>query len=149
MTKRRAVGKNVLRKEGHEKVTGRARYIDDIPFDNVLYVRTIRSTVPAGAITDIRYAFDRDGFTVVDHRDVPGRNIVALIDEDQPSLAASEVRHVAEPILLLAHADRNAARRRRSCDQLQRDRRQLRRGALIAVLQDDRHRQGDPREGSG
>lgn len=41
-----------------------------------------------------------------DHRDIPGRNIVALIDEDQPSLAMMSVRHVAEPIVLLAHSDR-------------------------------------------
>src|SRR5262245_44613808 len=74
---RRAVGRNDLRKEGHEKVTGRARYIDDIRFDNVLYVRTIRSTVPAGEITGIRYNFDLAGFTVVDHRDIPGQNVVA------------------------------------------------------------------------
>ena len=61
MSKRGAVGRNVLRKEGHEKVTGLARYIDDIRFDDVLYVRTIRSSVPAGEIADIRYNFDRDG----------------------------------------------------------------------------------------
>ena len=106
MVTRRAVGRNVLRKEGHEKVTGLARYIDDIRFDDVLYVRTIRSTVPAGEIANIRYNFDQAGFTVVDHRDIPGQNIVALIDEDQPCLAATRVRHVAEPIVLLAHADR-------------------------------------------
>jgi CO/xanthine dehydrogenase Mo-binding subunit len=106
VSKHRAVGRNVLRKEGAEKVTGRARYIDDIRFENVLYVRTIRSTVPAGAIVDIRYNFDRAGFTIVDHRDVPGKNIVALIDEDQPCLATTHVRHVAEPILLIAHPDR-------------------------------------------
>ena len=104
--RRRAVGRNVLRKEGHEKVTGLARYIDDIRFDDVLYVRTIRSTVPAGTIADIRYGFDRSGFTVVDYRDVPGRNIVALIEDDQPSLAETRVRHVAEPILLIGHTDR-------------------------------------------
>ena len=102
----RAVGRNVLRKEGYEKVTGLARYIDDIPFEDVLYVRTIRSSIPAGEITNIRYDFDQAGFTIVDHRDIPGRNVVALIDEDQPCLAATRVRHVAEPILLLAHADR-------------------------------------------
>ena len=106
LRRRRAVGRNVLRKEGHDKVTGLARYIDDIPFDNVLYVRTIRSTVPAGEIASIHYNFDQAGFTIVDHRDVPGRNIVALIDEDQPSLAVTHVRHIAEPILLLAHPDR-------------------------------------------
>ena len=106
VNRRHAVGRNVLRKEGHEKVTGLARYIDDIRFDDVLYVRTIRSTVPAGEIADIRYNFDPTGFTTVDHRDVPGRNIVALIDEDQPCLAATNIRHIAEPILLLAHPDR-------------------------------------------
>jgi CO/xanthine dehydrogenase Mo-binding subunit len=106
VSKHRAVGRNVLRKEGAEKVTGRARYIDDIRFENVLYVRTIRSTVPAGAIADISYNFDRAGFTIVDHRDIPGKNIVALIEEDQPCLATTHVRHVAEPILLIAHPDR-------------------------------------------
>jgi CO/xanthine dehydrogenase Mo-binding subunit len=106
VVERRAVGRNVLRKEGYEKVTGLARYIDDIRFEDALYVRTIRSTVPAGEIANIRYHFDRAGFTVVDHRDIPGQNFVALIDDDQPCLAAERVRHVAEPIVLLAHADR-------------------------------------------
>jgi CO/xanthine dehydrogenase Mo-binding subunit len=106
VSKRSAVGRNVLRKEGHEKVTGKARYIDDLRFENLLHVRTIRSTIPAGEIADIVYHFDRSGFTIVDHRDIPGRNIVALIDEDQPCLTGTVVRHVAEPILLLAHSDR-------------------------------------------
>jgi CO/xanthine dehydrogenase Mo-binding subunit len=103
---RRVVGRNVLRKEGFEKVSGLARYIDDIRFDDALFVRTIRSAIPAGQITNIRYNFDPAGFTVVDHRDIPGQNVVALIDEDQPCLAATHIRHVAEPIVLLAHADR-------------------------------------------
>ncbi len=104
---RRAVGTNVLRKEGVEKVTGRARYLDDLSFPNLLYGRTIRSTIPAGEIADVRCQFDRRGFTVVDYRDIPGRNIVALIDDDQPCLVERVVRHVAEPVILLAHADRD------------------------------------------
>ena len=100
------VGTNVLRKEGAAKVTGRARYLDDLSFPNLLYGRTVRSTVPAGEIAAVRYQFDRTGFTVVDYRDIPGRNVVALIDEDQPCLAERTVRHVAEPVILLAHADR-------------------------------------------
>ena len=102
----RAVGRNVLRKEGVSKVTGSAQYIDDLAFPNLLYGRTIRSTIPAGEIAGIRLNFDTAGFTIVDHRDVPGRNIVALIDDDQPCLAERHIRHVAEPIVLLAHADR-------------------------------------------
>src|SRR6266487_6814951 len=104
----RAVGRNVLRKDGFEKVSGAARYLDDLSFPNLLYARTVRSTIPAGEIAGIAYNFDTSGFTVVDYRDVPGRNIVALIDDDQPCLAERTVQHVAEPIALLAHEDRDA-----------------------------------------
>lgn len=104
----RAVGRNVLRKDGTSKVTGAAKYIDDLSFHELLHARTIRSTIPAGEITDIRLEFDAAGFTIVDFRDIPGRNVVALIEDDQPCLAERAIRHVAEPILLLAHEDRDA-----------------------------------------
>jgi len=72
----------------------------------MLHGRTIRSTIPRGEILGLRLDFDRAGFTVADWRDVPGRNTIALIELDQPCLAEREVRHFAEPILLLAHEDR-------------------------------------------
>ena len=104
---RKAVGRNVLRKDGRDKVSGAARYIDDLSFANLLHARTIRSTIPAGDIANISFNFDTTGFTIVDARDIPGRNIVALIEEDQPCLAERTIRHVAEPILILAHEDRD------------------------------------------
>src|SRR5687768_2690804 len=73
----------------------------------MLHGRTVRSTIPRGEIARVRLGFNRDGFTVADWRDVPGRNTIALIELDQPCLAEREVRHFAEPILLLAHADRD------------------------------------------
>jgi CO/xanthine dehydrogenase Mo-binding subunit len=106
----RSVGRNVPRMEGAAKVTGRARYIDDHTFPGLLYGRTIRSTIPCGRIVDIRPHLPAPGFTVVGCRDIPGRNVVALIDDDQPALAEREIRHFAEPILLLAHENRDALR---------------------------------------
>src|SRR5471032_2571697 len=103
---RNAVGRNVLRKEGASKTSGAAKYIDDLPFANLLHARTIRSTIPAGEISAIRFNFDTAGFTIVDFRDIPGPNIIALIEDDQPCLAERSIRHFAEPILLLAHEDR-------------------------------------------
>jgi CO/xanthine dehydrogenase Mo-binding subunit len=103
---RRSVGKNVRRKDSDAKVTGAAKYIDDLTFPDMLHATTVRSTVSRGRINSIRLDFNATGFTVVDFRDIPGRNVVALIDEDQPCLAEHEVYHFAEPILLLAHADR-------------------------------------------
>ena len=72
----------------------------------MLHGRTIRATIPRGRLNAIRLDFNTTGFTVVDYRDIPGRNIVALIDDDQPCLAEHEIYHYAEPVILLAHADR-------------------------------------------
>ena len=105
-----SVGRNVPRMEGVDKVTGRARYIDDLTFPGLLYGRTIRSTIPCGRIVSVRPQLPAPGFTVVSHSDIPGRNVVALIDDDQPALAEREIRHVAEPILLLAHENRDVLR---------------------------------------
>ena len=103
----RAVGTNVRRKDGDAKVIGAAKYIDDLSFPGMLYGATIRSTIPRGRIA-ARHASLPSDFIVADHRDIPGKNYVALIEPDQPCLAVDEIRHVAEPILLVAHADKHA-----------------------------------------
>jgi CO/xanthine dehydrogenase Mo-binding subunit len=103
-----AVGNSVKRKDGIGKATGATKYADDLTFPGMLHGRTIRSSIPCGLIKSIRYDFDTAGFTIVDHRDIPaaGCNIVALIEDDQPYLVEREVKHLAEPIVLLAHEDR-------------------------------------------
>ncbi len=103
----RAVGANVRRKDGDAKVTGAAKYIDDLAFPGMLFGATIRSTIPRGEIVNTHLDLSPD-FIVADYRDIPGQNYIALIDPDQPCLSEGEVRHVAEPILLVAHADRRA-----------------------------------------
>jgi CO/xanthine dehydrogenase Mo-binding subunit len=99
-----AVGQNVLRKEGYEKLTGAARYVDDITLDGMLYGKTIRSSVPRGRIKSITFDPDYDWSRIIiaDYRDIPGNNYVALIENDQLLLAETEVRHCEEPILLIA-----------------------------------------------
>ncbi len=101
-----SVGRSIPRRDGPDKVTGAAKYIDDLRFPGMIHGRTVRSSVACGRIRRIRHEFDPAGFTVVDYHDIPGRNLVALIADDQPCLAEREVRHAAEPILLLAHQDR-------------------------------------------
>ncbi len=99
-----AVGQNVFRKEGYEKLTGAARYIDDISVDGMLYGKTIRSRTARGRIKSISFDsnYDWSRVIVADHRDIPGANYVALIENDQPLLVEKEVRHYDEPILLIA-----------------------------------------------
>ena len=103
----RAVGTNVRRKDGDAKVIGAAKYIDDLSFPGMLHGATIRSSIPRGRIAARQVSLPSD-FIVADHRDIPGSNYVALIETDQPCLAVEEIRHVAEPILLVAHADKHA-----------------------------------------
>jgi len=103
----RAVGASVRRKDGDAKVTGAAKYIDDLAFPGMLFGATIRSTIPRGEIVNTHLDLP-PGAIVADHRDVPGQNYIALIDPDQPCLSEGAIRHVAEPVLLVAHADRRA-----------------------------------------
>ncbi|MBT8477521.1 MAG: xanthine dehydrogenase family protein molybdopterin-binding subunit, partial [Gemmatimonadetes bacterium] len=101
------------RVEGLSKLTGRELYVDDLPVEGCLWGATVRSPAPRGRIRDVRFSesVNWSEFTVVDHRDIPGSNSIFLIEEDQPVLAADRVRHLHEPVLLLAHPSRDALRR--------------------------------------
>lgn len=100
------VGKSVLRKEGIDKVTGRAQYIDDVKTPGALYGKTLRSKIACGRIKSISFGgnIPWNEFTIVDARDVP-YNRVMLIESDQPVLCDGVVLHKEEPILLIAHED--------------------------------------------
>jgi CO/xanthine dehydrogenase Mo-binding subunit len=89
-----AVGQNLYRKDGHEKLTGAARYVDDTALDGMLVGKTIRSRIARGRIKAISFdpAYDWSRVIRADYRDIPGKNYVALIENDLPLLAESEVR---------------------------------------------------------
>jgi CO/xanthine dehydrogenase Mo-binding subunit len=109
LQKERIVGKPVFRKEGVAKVCGAARYIDDFSMPEMIFGATVRSAVPRGRIVNIEFGpgIPWDEFTVVTAKDIPGKNYIALINQDWPCLADGFVNHPQEPILLLAHPDRH------------------------------------------
>jgi CO/xanthine dehydrogenase Mo-binding subunit len=104
----RFFGHSVIRKEGREKVTGRARYVDDLAMPGMLHGVTVRSSVARGIIRGIRFGDEIpwSEFTVVTAADIPGKNEIALIEHDQPCLASELINHPEEAIVLLAHPDR-------------------------------------------
>src|SRR3989441_6065290 len=101
------------RREGLAKLTGRERYVDDLPLRAFAGGGPVRSPVPGGRAPAVRFGkgVDWSQFVVVDAHDIPGPNEILLIEHDQPVLAAGYVRHVHEPVVLLAHRDRAALRR--------------------------------------
>ena len=103
------VGTSPIRKEGLAKVTGRAQYVDDITLPGMWYGATVRSTIARGRITSIAYdpAIDWSQFTIVTAADIPGENTIIHLTKDHPCLAAEHISHPAEPILLLAHPNKN------------------------------------------
>jgi CO/xanthine dehydrogenase Mo-binding subunit len=105
----RIVGAPVPRKEGIDKLVGRAQYVDDIAREGLWHGATVRSTIPHGIIRSITFdpRIDWSEFTIVTAADVPGKNHIQLIVADQPCLAESRVNHCDEAILLLAHPDRH------------------------------------------
>ncbi len=107
MQERHIVGASVPRKEGWDKVTGAACYVDDMVLPSMLYGATVRSNIARGKFGKICFdpSIAWDQFVLVTAKDIPGKNCISLILDDQPCLAAETVNHPEEPILLLAHAD--------------------------------------------
>ena len=107
------VGTSAPRKEGPDKVTGAARYIDDITLPGMLYGGAVRSQIARGTIKAISFdpRFYGEQFVTVTAEDIPGKNCIALIFDDQPCLADGKVNHPEEPILLLAHEDPHLLRK--------------------------------------
>jgi CO/xanthine dehydrogenase Mo-binding subunit len=104
----RIVGTPQIRKEGVDKVLGRAKYTDDFEKEGLWHGATVRSTIPRGRIRAIHYdpPIPWSEFVIVTAADIPGNNHIAMIGADQPCLVSEQVNHCDEPILLLAHPDK-------------------------------------------
>jgi hypothetical protein len=104
----RIVGTPQIRKEGVDKVLGRAKYTDDLEREGMWHGATVRSTIPRGHIRAIHYDphIPWSEFVLVTHADIPGQNHIQMIAADQPCLVETQVNHCDEPILLLAHPDK-------------------------------------------
>ena len=101
-----SIRKRADRTDGPEKTAGRARYIADLKPAGMLHALTVRSDRPRARILDVRVPELPDGYTVVDHTDVPGKNRIKMLEDDWPFFAESLVNHVGDPILLIVGPDR-------------------------------------------
>ncbi len=84
-----------------EKCSGAALYTSDYSFADLHYAKTLRSTISHGLIEEIIFPENKEDFTIVDYKDIPGKNIVKIIFDDQVIFPEKEVTYIGEPILLV------------------------------------------------
>jgi CO/xanthine dehydrogenase Mo-binding subunit len=114
----------VPRVDGVAKVTGAARYLDDIDLPGgAMHGVTVRSTIPYGTFDglDLDPAFDWSDITVLTADKIGwgkgfaaggfGENYIAMLDTDQPALVmpGGRIMHVDEPLALIAAPTRARA----------------------------------------
>ncbi len=106
-----AVGRSVRRQDGEEKVTGQARFLDDLPFRGLLHAAIHRSIRPHARVlrVDDRAARAIDGvWEVVSGRDADFR--IGGVIRDHQVLAVERVRFVGEPVAVVLADDPVTAR---------------------------------------
>ena len=106
------IGKNLIRVDGHDKVTGRTLYTDDIDIPDCWHVHILRSPVARGQLKSIKLDPDYNwsSVCVVTAADIPGPNIFVMHDRSMPVLVENEILYRGEPIALIAAETLDQAR---------------------------------------
>jgi CO/xanthine dehydrogenase Mo-binding subunit len=106
------VGTSPPRPDGFAKVSGSAKYVDDVSLPGMWHGATLRSPHPHARIRSIRWNPEKApaGAVCVTAADLPGPNGVQLIDDGWPILADVFTFHVGEPVALVVAPTRLAAR---------------------------------------
>ncbi|MGJ8544727.1 MAG: xanthine dehydrogenase molybdopterin binding subunit [Sulfitobacter sp.] len=96
-------------------VTGRARYVDDIPTpQGTLHLAFGLSDVAAGEITGLDLSAVRAApgvVAVLSAEDLPFENDVSPSNHDEPLLAVGRVHYIGQPVFLVVATSHLAARR--------------------------------------
>ena len=99
------VGIEIPKVDVLEKALGEAKYGADLPNQEPLHLKVIRSPKPHAKIVKIemeetlRIPGVERIFTA---KDIPGKNLVGTITKDQPILASDRVRYIGDPVALIA-----------------------------------------------
>lgn len=98
---KRDISESVKRKDHDEKVAGRIEYVGDIQPENVLVGKLLRSTLAHGRIKAIHLPPIPEECRIIQASDIPGKNVVTILADDQPIFADQEVQYIGEPILMV------------------------------------------------
>jgi CO/xanthine dehydrogenase Mo-binding subunit len=95
-----------------ERLRGEPIFSADLAFEDALVLKVLRS-VKAHALLggiDCQKALEVEGVVkIFTAEDIPGKNLMGIINKDQPLLATGKVRAIGEPIALVAAENEAAA----------------------------------------
>ena len=98
------VGSSPIRTDARTKVNGEAKYIDDLTFAGLCHASIVRSPHAHASIDAIDSTAARavkGVIGVITYKDIPGKNKVPIVFDDQPLLAETEVRYIGEPVAIV------------------------------------------------
>ncbi len=98
---KRDISQTIDNVEAHEKISGDAKYTSDIFIKNTYYALSIRSSIAKGTIKSIKIPPLPNDYHIIDESDIPGENVVAMIEDDWPVFAANRVEYIGQPIMLV------------------------------------------------
>ncbi|MCX7609222.1 MAG: molybdopterin-dependent oxidoreductase [Anaerolineales bacterium] len=111
---RQVVGRNIIRPDAVEKVTGRALYTDDLKFPGMLHAAVRRAGVPHAIlrVLDVEPARALPGVVaVLTAADIPGEKNHGLVIHDWPIMIGigERIRYVGDALAIVAAESREIA----------------------------------------
>jgi xanthine dehydrogenase molybdenum-binding subunit len=108
------IGTLQIRPDAVEKVTGQARFTDDLQFEGMLHARVLRAGIPHAIVKriDVTKASSLPGVAaVLIAADIPGEHTHGLVVKDWPSLVGvgERVRYVGDALAIVAAETRDIA----------------------------------------
>lgn len=103
------ISESVVKKDHSEKMSGKALYLMDMKFDNMIYGKMVRSSISYGKILSIKIPQLPDGYYSIGADDVPGMNLLKVVTSEQPIFAGETVRFLGEGIMMIAGPDEKIA----------------------------------------
>lgn len=112
--KYRTIGINTRRTGSLERLKGHPVFCADLGNEDAIILKALRSSKAHADIIaiDVRDARSIPGVVgIFTADDIPGRNLVGIINKDQPVLAQGKVRFIGDPIALVAAETELAAKK--------------------------------------
>jgi len=102
------VSKPIIREDGFDKITGRAKFADDYKFDGMLHAVMLRISETHAKINSIDYSEIKNDIAVnliITSADIPGAKKVGMIKNDQPIFCDEVVVTPGDVLAMLVGED--------------------------------------------